>query len=400
MPKPSDQEGEDSRLDRIIGVGVRSVRKNYYPELRRRVAELERFRALFDHGNDLFLLAHMPDGAIMDANVPMCVQLKCGRDQLVGRNLATVLPPAAIQAITALGTHQQARLETVLMGGDGDQSVVEMTARVAPDVAGPCVLLVFRDITKQLLAQAQLAAARERAERANIAKSRFLAAASHDLRQPFQAMTLFQELLTQRLEDPTNKRLIANLAEAIRAGHDLLNALLDVSTLDAGIIKPKIGPVRLDALLDGLQCEFAPQVAERGMRLTVVKCAAVVESDETLLARMIRNLIINALKYCDRGGRVLVGCRHVGGRLRLMVVDDGPGIPADKHDEIFEEFTQLNNPERDRKKGLGLGLAIVARMARLLGHRVGVDSHLGKGAAFYIDLGDKRTDPADAAEVA
>ncbi len=399
MPKHSDGGGEDN-LDRIIGVGVHSVRKNYYPELRRRVAELERFRALFDHGNDLFLLAHMPEGRIMDANVPMCAQLKCARSDLIGQGLAMVLPPAALQIIAALSPGEKARVETMLMGADGDQSVVEMTARVAPDGAGPCALLVFRDITDQLRAQAQLAAARERAERANVAKSRFLAAASHDLRQPFQAMTLFQELLTQRLQDPTNKRLIANLAESIRAGQDLLNALLDVSTLDAGIIKPRMGPVHLGQVLDALECEFAAQVAERKMTLRVIGCSLVADTDETLLARMVRNLIINALKYGAEGGHILVGCRRHGAAVRLMVVDDGPGIPADKYDEIFEEFTQLNNPERDRKKGLGLGLAIVARMARLLGHRVGVESRLGKGAAFYIELATTHSGAPDAAAVA
>jgi PAS domain S-box-containing protein len=398
MPKRSDRGGEDS-LDRIIGVGAHSVRKNYYPELRRRVAELERFRALFDHGNDLFILAHMPDGRILDANVPLCAQLKCTREELIGQGLALVLPPAALKVIAGLSAGEKARMETVLMGADGDQSVVEMTARVAPGAAGPCALLVFRDITEQLRSKVQLAVARERAERANVAKSRFLAAASHDLRQPFQAMTLFQELLAQRLQDPTDKRLIANLAESIRAGQDLLNALLDVSTLDAGIIHPKMGPVRLGALLDGLECEFAAQVAERKMSLRVVGSSLVADSDETLLARMVRNLMMNALKYGAEGGRILVGCRRHGDAVRLMVVDDGPGIPADKYDEIFEEFTQLNNPERDRKKGLGLGLAIVARMARLLGHRVGVESRLGKGAAFFIEL-SRRDGAPDAAAVA
>lgn len=381
--KPSPN---DAALQPILGVGVPSVRKNYYPQLRARVAELERFRALFDHGNDLILLAHTASGAICDVNIPMCKQLGYAREQLLGLSLAKVLPPGTVDDVLRLSEGQTLRVETVLMAADDDQFVVEMTARVAVEPQGTCALMVFRDMHRQLLANAELCAARERAERANLSKSRFLAAASHDLRQPFQAMTLFQELLSARLQDPYNKAVLERLQQSIKSGHDLLNALLDVSTLDAGIIQPKPGRVDLGELILSMHSEFAVQLGERRKVLKLVHTCAAVLTDITLLSRMVRNLIINALKYTGENGKVLVGCRRNAGGVRLMVVDNGPGIPAEKHEEIFEEFTQLHNLERDRRNGLGLGLAIVTRMARLLGVTVGVRSTLGRGACFYIDF--------------
>jgi two-component system, sensor histidine kinase len=231
----------------------------------------------------------------------------------------------------------------------------------------------------------ELERAKAAAERANQAKSRFLAAASHDLRQPFQAMCIYHDILGSRLTAPADKHTLELLGQAMEAGQSLLKALLDISTLDAGVTVPKRQSVSLGALLLDLASEFREQAASRSLQLRVVSSSGVVETDPILLGRMLRNLIVNALKYTLRGS-ILVGCRRSGGAIRIEVWDTGPGIPAERQTEIWEEFTQLHNPERDQSKGLGLGLAIVARTAQLLGHRVGLRSWPGRGSVFFLEL--------------
>lgn len=231
---------------------------------------------------------------------------------------------------------------------------------------------------------AELEQAKLVAERASEAKSRFLAAASHDLRQPFQAMELYRDVLETRLTDPKDRKALAALGLAMNAGSGLLNALLDISTLEAGITIPRTESVSVEEMLEAMAAEFGSQAQAQGLGLRVVPCSAHITTDRVLFARMVRNLIANSLRY-TQAGTVLLGCRRVGGRLRVEVWDTGPGIPADRQAEIWEEFTQLGNPERDRTKGLGLGLAIVAKTAALLGHPIGVRSKVGKGSAFYIE---------------
>lgn len=232
---------------------------------------------------------------------------------------------------------------------------------------------------------AELEQAKAMAERANEAKSRFLASASHDLRQPFQAMTLFRDVLDTMLTTPHQREVLQALGKAMDSGRDLLNALLHVSTLEAGITVPQHEKVRLNELLAGLAEEYRHQAQSQGLEFRFVPCSATIVSDPVLLGRMVRNLLANALRYTPEG-RVLLGCRRRGNRIVLEVWDTGIGIPPDRQAEIWEEFTQLGNLERDRSKGLGLGLAIVSRTASLLSLPIGVRSVVGKGSVFFVEL--------------
>ncbi len=232
---------------------------------------------------------------------------------------------------------------------------------------------------------ATITQAREAAEHANAAKTRFLAAASHDLRQPLHALGLFFESLAADVRTPATEPLIERVNESIRALGTMLNALLDISKLDAGVVRPNVGAVSLAALMRRLEEEFRPLALSTGNRLSMRVRDLHVRSDELMLERLLRNLLSNALRY-TRAGRVCVGVRTRGDAVRVEVYDTGIGIAPGQFEAIFTEFHQLNNPGRDRHQGLGLGLAIVRRIADLLGHRVEVASRPGRGARFSIVL--------------
>ena len=232
---------------------------------------------------------------------------------------------------------------------------------------------------------AELVRQKEEAERSNMAKSRFLAAASHDLRQPMHALGLFVETLRDRIHHPDLRRIVDNIGLSVEAMNDLFNALLDISRLDAGVIQPARIDFSLQSLLDRIRVEYERPCAEKKLSLKVFPRNAHVHSDPALLERIVRNFVTNAMRYTREGG-ILVGVRKRGGRWRIEVWDTGLGIPQDKQREIFQEFVQLNNPERDRGKGLGLGLAIVERLAALLRHAISVRSQVGKGSVFAVEL--------------
>ena len=229
----------------------------------------------------------------------------------------------------------------------------------------------------------KLVAALAEKERAHQAKARFLSAANHDLRQPFQALRLFHHLLSGRLKEPRDKAIAEKMGEALDGGETLLHALLEVATLDAGVVRPNIGVVPVAPLLEEVVAEFRPAAEAKGLELRVHACGCAVRSDPVLLARMLRDILGNAVAYTGEGG-ILIGCRRRGQWLRVEVWDTGPGIPAEHLDSIFEDFVQLGNPERDRSRGLGLGLAKVRRKAALLGHAVDVRSRPGRGSVFAI----------------
>lgn len=222
-------------------------------------------------------------------------------------------------------------------------------------------------------------------EQALLAKSRFLAAASHDLRQPFQAMRLFLHILMNRLSDPNSLKVGESLLAAMESGEALLHALLDVSTLEAGTVNAV--PTRFDVaqLVERLAAEFQPLAAENGLELRSHLRPAIVDTDPILLERILRNLLANALRYTPTGG-ILVASRRRNGTVRIEVWDTGPGIPRAELQSIFEEFYQVGNAERDRRKGLGLGLAIVERLARLLGIGIDVRSRVGRGSVFAVSI--------------
>lgn len=244
------------------------------------------------------------------------------------------------------------------------------------------------DLERQIsLATLELRKKKEEAENATLAKSRFLAAASHDLRQPTHALGMFVARLAQLPHDAQTCKLIENLEASVQAMQDLLNGLLDVSRLDAQSVQVRAQPIALDDLFDQLRSGLGMTANDKGLRLKIRPTTVWVMSDPTLLYRILLNLVSNALRYTQKGG-VLVACRvrRDAEIARIEVWDTGMGIAPEHHELIFKEFFQVENPERDRRKGLGLGLNIVHRTASLLGHRLQFNSSLGHGTRFIIDI--------------
>jgi len=245
------------------------------------------------------------------------------------------------------------------------------------------ILVTVDDITERKKASEALVAARSIAEQANLGKSRFLAAASHDLRQPLQTLSLLQGILAKRIHDDSGVKLVGKLEETLGAMSGMLNTLLDINQLEAGTVRPEITEFRIDGLLDRLRTEFTYHTAAKGVGWRVVESGLVVRSDPRLLEQTLRNLLSNAVKYTERG-KVLLGCRRRGDKLRIEVWDTGIGIPTGQLKVIFEEFHQLDNAARERIRGLGLGLSIVQRICDLLEHTIDVRSWPGRGSVFAI----------------
>ncbi|MGQ9365000.1 PAS domain-containing hybrid sensor histidine kinase/response regulator [Azospirillum sp. ST 5-10] len=217
------------------------------------------------------------------------------------------------------------------------------------------------------------------------AKERFMASASHDLRQPVQALTLFSDLLLKERLPAKARRFAEQLRDSVGALGSMLDCLLDISRLEAGLVTPVIARVDLHGLMSRLQAEFEPLAASSGLRLRCVPTRAALDSDGALLERVLRNLLSNALRY-TRSGRVLFGTRRHRGRLRLEVWDTGIGIAENQIDRIFQDFYQVGNLARDRREGLGMGLSIAKRLIAMLGGTMDVRSTLGKGSCFAVSL--------------
>ena len=250
-------------------------------------------------------------------------------------------------------------------------------------VAG--VVITFTDITDRRRAADAVQAARQQADLANAAKSRFLAAASHDLRQPLQTLALIQGLLAQTLQGKQPLQLLARFEETLDAMSGMLNTLLDINQLESGVVHAEQASFPVNELLERLQNEFIYHAQARGLTFHVVPCGLRVRSDPRLLGQIIRNLISNALKYTPRG-KILLGCRRHGDMLSIEIWDTGIGIPEAELQAIFEEYHQIDNVARERSRGLGLGLSIVQRLGRLLGHQVRVRSRPGKGSVFAVEV--------------
>jgi two-component system CheB/CheR fusion protein len=242
------------------------------------------------------------------------------------------------------------------------------------------ILVSFNDVT-ELKRAAQDLAAKQSAEVANLGKSRFLAAASHDLRQPLQALSLLQGALRQRIRDKQSLALIARSDRTLGAMSATLNALLDINQLEAGVIRPKLADVAISEVLGIFKNEFAELATRKGLRWRVVSCGLTVRSDRHLLEEVVRNLLSNAVRYTD-AGTILLGCRRQGRDVRIEVWDTGIGIAADQLPHIFQEYRRAT--DEVRPGSLGLGLAIVQQLAEVLGHPVGVRSAIGKGSVFSI----------------
>ena len=231
----------------------------------------------------------------------------------------------------------------------------------------------------------QLRGQKDEAELANTAKSKFLAVASHDLRQPLYALTLFTSVLDESIKYPKVRKIVEQIKASVETLQNLFDALLDISQLDAGIIKVEKTDFYLQPLFEKLDNDFDPQARKKGLSFIWPACSYAVHTDQTLLEQILRNYISNAIRYTD-SGEVRITCEDKGKFIVINVIDTGIGIPVKEQQVIFEEFHQLSNPERDRSKGLGLGLAIVRRTANLLGHSIDVASQPGKGSTFSITL--------------
>lgn len=296
------------------------------------------------------------------------------------RSLFEEVAPALQEGKSWEGMHQA-------FSPDGELFPLRQRIGVFADANGDpqCFFSVMQDQSSQARIESELFRAKEAAEQANRAKTRFLAVASHDLRQPLQALSMFVSVLASRDHRPEDSALIGRIEDSVAAVETLLNGLLDVSKLEAGLVKPVLASFTPLAMLSRLAGEFTPLAADAGIEFRWVASNLPIHSDPVLLERILRNLLNNAIRYTPKG-RILLGCRRRKGCLRFEVRDTGIGIPSGELDNIFREFHQLANSSRDRHQGLGLGLAIVERLCKLLEHEVSVSSELGLGSCFAVEV--------------
>ena len=295
------------------------------------------------------------------------------------------------------GTRPEYRAEFRLRHKDGSWRSILTRGIVLRDASGRAVRFAgtHTDITERVRAAERLEivvaerttdlrAARDRAELANAATTKFLATASHDIRQPLQAMALLLDSLQGEVPSSEGARKLLAVERALASGMELLDSLLEFSKLDAGALRPRLTSVGIGDIFDVIHDTFAAEAAQKNLRFTVVPTRLATRTDPQLLGRILRNLVSNAIKYTDRG-RVLIGCRRRGERVRVEVWDTGCGIAHDQQRQIFWEFVQIKERGRSRS-GLGLGLAIVDRLAKLLGHGVEIRSWPGRGSVFAVDM--------------
>jgi PAS domain S-box-containing protein len=286
-------------------------------------------------------------------------------------------------------------IEHRIVRDNGEIRFVKEKCEYIRDNAGRIVRAVgmVRDITERSEHEAALRAAKIEAERANNAKSRFLAAASHDLRQPLSALALYVGVLNKRMS-PEDRPLLHHMKDCVRSLSELLTDLLDLSKLDAGVVTPNISDFAIAEMMDNLVSVHGPEAQLKDLRLRCVGSKLVARTDAVLFRRMLGNLLSNALRYTNKGS-VLIGCRRRDGKVWVEVWDSGIGFPEEKTPEIFEEFKQLGDDSRTR--GSGLGLAIVAKSAALLGLQIRVRSKPGRGSMFAVEmpLGTEAKQPAE-----
>jgi len=249
----------------------------------------------------------------------------------------------------------------------------------------------------------ELVVQKKEADDANRSKSRFLAAASHDLRQPLHAMELFLGSLAQNTKDEKNSFLLSRMRTSLDGMQTMFASLLDISRFDAKVIEPRFGHVSVHELFNRLYLKFAGTAKEKGLQLRIRPCEGWLYSDPVLFERVLSNLLSNAIRYTDSGG-ILLACRKRGARIAVEVWDTGIGIPASELAHVFDEFHQLGNAERDRNKGVGLGLSIVRQIAQLLNVPVSVKSRPGRGSAFTVLVSpgaqvEAQVEPAEVAPV-
>jgi len=275
-------------------------------------------------------------------------------------------------------------MELVGQRKNGTEFPVEISLSPVKTEKASFISSVIRDVTDRKRMEKEIIAAQQAAERANKANSAFLAAASHDLRQPVQALSLLNGALRRTVKDERALEMIESQDHSLTAMTNLLNSLLDISRLDAGAVIPEFEEFPMQRLIDRLSAEFARQAQHKGLEFTSSPCGAVVRSDPNLLSEIIQNLVSNAIRYTDKG-KVELNCCKGDGSCSIEVRDTGIGIGKDQQEAIFKEFHQVK-PKGGSKEGFGLGLAIVSRLADLLRHDIEVESDIGKGSCFRVTL--------------
>ncbi|MFJ4384948.1 NahK/ErcS family hybrid sensor histidine kinase/response regulator [Pseudomonas sp. NPDC089408] len=411
MARPSDEQ--QRALAGLLGLGDHSARKSHYPELSARLDELEaernRYKWLFENAVHGIFQASLQDG-MRAANPALARMLGYDDPQALLfslTDLATHLFDGGAEELQAITTilareHSLNGYETRLRRKDGSHLDVLMNLLLKPGQEG-LVEGFVADITERKQAQQrlqqlndeleqrvaartdELLEARDAAEAANRSKDKYLAAASHDLLQPLNAARLLISTLRERRLPEAEQVLVERTHQALEGAEDLLTDLLDISRLDQSAVKPDVAVYHLDELLAPLVSEFRSVADAAGLNLHARIADYAISTDLRLLTRILRNFLSNACRYTDEG-RVLLGARRRGDHLRLEVWDTGRGIAQDRLQAIFLEFNQLDVGRAADRKGVGLGLAIVERIAKILGYRIEVRSWPGRGSMFSIEV--------------
>ncbi|HSO42188.1 MAG TPA: response regulator [Rhodospirillales bacterium] len=314
-------------------------------------------------------------------------------DEHLGRALQDVVPSLAPMVVpemlrvieTGEPASSEVRGETAGRPGGDNVWIADFYPLKRADGTTDALCTVVREVTEERRTEEELRRSMEVAEQASALKSRFLAAASHDLRQPLQTLSLLQSILVERMRDEDVARLIGQMGVAIDVMTDTLNALLDVDGLEKGRIEPRITDFPVQLLFDRVASEFSSQAFAKNLAFKRIDCRVTIRSDQRLLERLVENLVGNAVKYTTNG-KILLGCRKHGPVLRIEVWDTGPGVPEGERELIFEQFYRGRTRGAGGQRGLGLGLALVRSLADILGHRVGVHSIEGKGSTFFVEV--------------
>jgi PAS domain S-box-containing protein len=365
-----------------------------------RTAELkasqQRFLRLVNNIGDQFVIfSFLPTGEFLYVSDGVASVMGVRREAVIGKRWSEVfnwLPEDIQRGESAVhhlmhGTLEFAQIEMRFLHPDGSERVLQCTSHAVLDERGMVLSIdgIAEDVTERHWVEVELRQAKEAAEVANRAKSQFLAAASHDLRQPIQAISLYLSTLQNMALDGQQQTVCDRLLTATATLNSMLDGILDISKLDAGVIKPNEAAVELFDIIEKLENDCVPLAAERKLefRLFFPIKSITLRTDRTLLLIMLRNIVGNAIKYTQTGG-LLVGVRERRAHLDFEVWDTGPGIAEEDIPRIFDEFVQVGNPQRDRAKGLGLGLAIVKRLANLLGYEIHCRSRLARGSVFKL----------------
>lgn len=437
MKKRSETEYSPSdrlTIESLMGLGGQSARKSHYPELVAKIEELEnernRYKSIFENAQHGIFQARLESGLI--AANPALARI-CGYtdpQQLCSRvdSFASGLLfdrdeyPLLLEKLKLYG--KLFSYETRLLRQDGSAVDVSLNVLIKEDNQGGLMEAFVADITERKKAQNKLKklneelelrveertqelvslnqklvseinerraieqalkVARDAAEQANKSKDKYLAAASHDLLQPLNAARLLVSTLQERELTTENNHLVERIHMALEGAEELLSDLLDISRLDQNAVQPDLTSIPLNYLFRMLQVEFQPVAEQRSVSLRVQGSGLNIRSDTRLLMRVLRNFLSNAFRYTHTG-RVLLGVRRRGEHLELQVWDTGPGIPEDKLGDIFKEFQQIDHQYQTGRKGVGLGLAIVERIAGMLDHPIRVSSRPGKGTMFSVSV--------------